>query len=328
MNGYEELTGSELQPLSGRQGGIQIAVEGKDEKKADPTTIIRSEYGDSEVVIFGDSSLPTMVTYPDIGSNYDSCFKGFFQFCGENSAFKHFRLVHISPPGQHYGAAPLKTKLTMEKLGKHFEKVLGDLNIKSFHAFGCGAGSYVMLDYAAKNPYKILSMILVNPVADKSWVIDWFYEKCNIFANKYLNYDKWWKEQFLKRWFHRDTISSNKNLVELQEKLFFRTNQENIKNISHAFTHRTDITTTLKKIKARAIIICADGGLPEQEAVTVMGAMHHDTTWVKVRNSGVMLTQEKPYELLHPINLFYAGILGTDITKRMLERSLALMRRE
>jgi len=70
---------------------------------------------------------------------------------------------------------------------------------------------------------------------------DWFYEKCNIFANNYVKYDRWWVEQFTRRWFHRSTLQENLPLLELHEKLFFRMNQKNVENIQRAFTLRRDI---------------------------------------------------------------------------------------
>mmetsp|Transcript_11688 Transcript_11688/g.28792 ORF Transcript_11688/g.28792 Transcript_11688/m.28792 type:complete len:336 (-) Transcript_11688:284-1291(-) len=319
----------ELKPLS-KGAGINIAVEGKGGELGDsesPAQLIESEWGDCEVVVIGDRKKPAVVTYPDAGTNYDSCFKGFFRFIGSNTCFKHFCFVHINPPGQHFSAPKLEAQLSMEDLRKHFEFVLEKVGVsKAFHGFGLGMGAYLMLDYASKHPNRLLSLTLISPTAQKSWYFDWVYEKMNIYANHYFRYDTWWKDQFLKRWFHRYTIKENTNLVEMHEKLFFRINQENVYNIQRAFTSRPDITKELLKIKCRTLIAVADGSLLENEAVAVMGGMADNigVTWIKVRNAGSFLTEEAPRCLLHPINLFHAGAMGTAITKDMLEYSQKL----
>eukprot|EP00466_Bigelowiella_natans_P019124 jgi/Bigna1/68047/fgenesh1_pg.5_\ len=318
--------GEELKMLN-KGDGIQIQVENGQKQVGDndefQPEIISSEWGDSEVIIVGDRKLPALVTYPDAGTNFDSCFKLFIQFCGSNCVFKHFHFVHVNPPGQHFGASTLETTLTMESLTKHLEHVLKQAKVNKFHALGCGMGSYVFLDFASKNPDRLQTLMLISPVAEKSWYFDWIYEKCNIFANKVLKYDRWWVEQFTTRWFHRLTIRENTELLELHEKLFFRLNQANVKNIQVAFTSRKDIREQLKSIKCQTLILVADGGLMENEALAVMAAMQENkhVTWVKVRNAGVLLTEEAPKCLLNPINLFFNSIFGTKITKEMLEFS-------
>mmetsp|Transcript_13538 Transcript_13538/g.18754 ORF Transcript_13538/g.18754 Transcript_13538/m.18754 type:complete len:221 (+) Transcript_13538:415-1077(+) len=211
----------------------------------------------------------------------------------------------------------------MEDLTKHLEVVLEHVKVSQFYGFGCGMGSYVLLDFASKYPQRLKALILINPTAEKSWYFDWFYEKCNIFANNYVKYDRWWVEQFTRRWFHRSTLQENLPLLELHEKLFFRMNQKNVENIQRAFTLRRDIRSDLDKIKCRTIILAADGGLTENEAVAVMAAMKNnpDCSWVKIGYSGVLLPAESPRLILHPINLFLYGSIGTKITKEMLEFS-------
>eukprot|EP00954_Amorphochlora_amoebiformis_P005290 416674-Amorphochlora_amoeboformis.AAC.2 len=133
---YPMPTTSELQPLS---KGISIAVESKEHKNLD-AEIIKTKFGECEVVVTGRKELPVMVTYPDIGTNYNSCFKSFFQFVGTDNAFKQFRFVHISPPGMHYGSPDLSNNLSMPDLAEHMKVVLEELKIRNFHAFGCGVG--------------------------------------------------------------------------------------------------------------------------------------------------------------------------------------------
>jgi len=317
----------EFKPLNRSNRGASVTIEGKDTDENEGT-IIKSEYGDCEVTILGDRKLPAMVTYPDVGTTYDSCYKGFFQFCGDNCVFKHYCLIHINPPGQHYGSETLKKKLSMQDLTEHLVHILDEVKVTNFHAMGCGMGAYVMLDFASKYPKRMQSMILINPSSQKSWTLDRFYAKCNIFAKSYFKYDKWWKDQFIRRWFHRSTIMGNLDLVDIHEKLFFRLNQKNVKMLSSSFMARKDITKQLSSINCRTILLVSEseGNLNEQEAVHVMDGLKHmkDTTWIKVKNSGVLLTEEAPGALLHPLNLFYAGDMGLLITKDMLDHSRAL----
>ena len=71
--------------------------------------IIKTEYGDITVAIKGDRSNPTILTYHDLGLNYTSNFKGFFNVPVSDitDIVQNFCIVHVNAPGQEEGARVL-----------------------------------------------------------------------------------------------------------------------------------------------------------------------------------------------------------------------------
>lgn len=320
--GYVEL--DPRSPPTAQSLGVSVEPA---ETKGHPNAVrvASTKYGECEVVILGDRKRqPVLVTYPDVGCTFDSCTRSFVQFCGSESALSRFCQVHVSPPGMYYGAGVLETKLSMTDLKNHLVHVLKSLEIDSFHGFAVGMGGYLMLSLASESPSRVQSLVLVNPTAQKQWWIDWAVEKSGKVLLDVLRWDRYWKRKFISRWFHPLTIKSNTDLVEAQESMFFRANSKNVKIIASAFSARSDILSSLKSIKARTLLLVADGSVSEMDCTAIMGAMPRLTVeWAKVKTCGVLMTEERPAALLHPMNLFYAG-LGIKVSKAMLERSRKL----
>ena len=71
--------------------------------------VVNTKYGDVMVAIKGDRANPTILTYHDLGLNYISNFKSFFNFpiSDITEIVENFCIVHVNAPGQEEGAQVL-----------------------------------------------------------------------------------------------------------------------------------------------------------------------------------------------------------------------------
>ena len=142
---------------------------------------IETSGGTIHVAIQGTRTTKTaIVTLPDIGLDYVSCFQSFFCFHQFQPLLKHFCVYHLSFPGQHNNAAPLPDNYvypTMDELAAITKEVMDAYKLKYSICLGVGAGANVLLRLSLNFPEAVECLVLVNGTCSTATWAEWGYQK-------------------------------------------------------------------------------------------------------------------------------------------------------
>jgi protein NDRG1 len=133
------------------------------------------------VVVCGDQDKPALLTYPDVGLNYVSCFEGLFS-CPEASSilYHNFCIYHVDAPGHEVGAPeipPDQRLLSVDDLADQVAEVL---------------------DFFGE---RALGLILVSPLCRAPSWTEWIYNKAMINFLYFCGMSGFVKDALLHRYF-------------------------------------------------------------------------------------------------------------------------------
>uniref|UniRef100_A0A8C9RU50 NDRG family member 4 n=1 Tax=Scleropages formosus TaxID=113540 RepID=A0A8C9RU50_SCLFO len=123
---------------------------------------------------------PAILTYHDVGLNYQLCFSTLFNCHEMQEITKHFAVCHVDAPGQQTGATQLPPGYqypTMKQLAGMLPSVLHHFGIKRIVGMGVGAGAYISANFALLFPDLVEGLVLVNIDASGRGWIDWTTSK-------------------------------------------------------------------------------------------------------------------------------------------------------
>lgn len=279
--------------------------------------MVSTSYGPISVTVCGDQDKPALVTYPDVGLNYLSCFEGLFS-CPEASSvlFHNFCIFHIDPPGHEIGtpeSSPEKPPLSVDDLADQVAEVLDYFGLDEVIGMGVTGGAYVLSLFACKYTDRALGLILVSPLArTPSWT-EWLNNQALISLLYFCGMTGFVKEKLLQRYFSAEVRDASAAAGDTDPLMTFRRSMDDrrSKQVMHylqAIQYRRDLTENLKKLKCRTLILVGDQSPFHREAVHISDAMNRRyNALIEVEGCGSLVTEERPQSMLVPIELFLTG---------------------
>jgi pimeloyl-ACP methyl ester carboxylesterase len=293
---------------------------------------IKTLFGPQRVVVQGDTRLPALFTYHDIGLNSTSCFQGFFNYPEMQAIKKHFCLYHINALGQQDGAPTLPNGLgpvnlptgpdyvypTLDQLASMILPVLEHFKIRSFIGFGVGAGANVLSRFALFYPDKVEGLILINGTAEKCGWIEWGYQKWNAWYLKSGQMTAGVEEYLLWHWFGSKTMEENQDLVQVYTDYMRSINSTNLGHFVSSYIARTDLGILrevdptkkfgVKNFKCSVMLASGNNSAHLDDVVEMNGRLDPtNSTWMKF-DCGGMLLEECPEKLSEAMRLFLQGL--------------------
>uniref|UniRef100_A0A8C9WAF2 NDRG family member 4 n=1 Tax=Scleropages formosus TaxID=113540 RepID=A0A8C9WAF2_SCLFO len=118
---------------------------------------------------------PAILTYHDVGLNYQLCFSTLFNCHEMQEITKHFAVCHVDAPGQQTGATQLPPGYQYPTM-KQLAGMLGQCK-RRIVGMGVGAGAYISANFALLFPDLVEGLVLVNIDASGRGWIDWTTSK-------------------------------------------------------------------------------------------------------------------------------------------------------
>lgn len=117
-----------------------------------------------------------MLTFPENGLTFESCFQSLFNLVDSSSPLSGFRIIHIDPvglqPGDAFVFLPIQglsirdfhdtSRSILSCFSDQVMIVCRHYNIESFIGVGVGLGSYVLTSFAISNPRMVQGLILIS----------------------------------------------------------------------------------------------------------------------------------------------------------------------
>ena len=292
----------------------------KDELYAEE--VVNTKYGDVMVAIKGDRANPTILTYHDLGLNYISNFKSFFNFpiSDITEIVQNFRIVHVNAPGQEEGARVLPEDFEypdMDQLADQVNDVINHFGIERFVGIGVGLGANVLIRYVLKYPQRVYSLMIINAGCNASGWIEWGYQKRNISQLRLHGMTE--SVMFYLLLFHfgrRTSFSSDRsNIYQIKSKSKYEI-KEYIEKL-----HASNLAKLTEKYNQRTAIDLDTCGTINVPVLNVVGSYSHfvyeaailnntlnpkKTEWLKFENCG-MVVFEKTQKLAEAFRIFLQG---------------------
>ncbi|XP_024385493.1 protein NDL2 [Physcomitrium patens] len=279
--------------------------------------LVPTSFGSVTVTVCGDQEKPALVTYPDVGLNYFSCFEGLFSSPEASSVlFYNFCVYHIDPPGHEVGApeiSPEEYSLSVDDLAYQVAEVLDYFGIDEVIGLGATAGAYILSLFACKYPDRALGLILVSPVAQATSWTEWLHNQAMINLLYFCGMTNFVKDNLMKRYFGlevrdaADAAGRTDVLQTIRQNLDDR-RCENVMRYLQAIHQRHDLTENLKKLRCRTLILVGEESPFYHEALHISNAMNRRyNALIEVEGCGSLVTEERPQSMLVPIELFLTG---------------------
>nr|CAN68782.1 hypothetical protein VITISV_018992 [Vitis vinifera] len=305
--------------------------------------VVKTSKGSISVFVCGDQEKPALITYPDVALNYMSCFQGLF-FCPDAASLllHNFCIYHIDAPGHEgqeshfcyrrrglpFSDSPLRVKLeaprspttSVEVYGSwflHFLEPYGFCQgwlkrLKEVLCLGVTAGAYILTLFAMKYKERVLGLILVSPVCKAPSWTEWLYNKVLLNLLYFYGMCGVLKECLLQRYFSKELRcglhGAESDIIQSCRRLLDERQSLNVMRFLQAVNERQDLTESLKKLQCKTLIFVGESSPFHAESVHMSAKMDRKSSvLVEIQACGSLVTEEHPYAMLIPIELFLMG---------------------
>ncbi|KAF4374393.1 hypothetical protein G4B88_026280 [Cannabis sativa] len=227
-----------------------------------------------------------------------SCFQGLL-FCQDAASLLHnFCIYHIDAPGHELGANVISSDdplLSVDDLADQVVEVLDFFGLREVMCFGVTAGAYILTLFAMKYRERVLGLILVSPICKAPSWTEWLYNKVlmNLLYFMELRCGMHGAES--------DIIQACRRLLDERQSL-------NVMRFLHAINERHDLTEGFKKLQCKTLIFVGDCSPFHAESLYMSTKMDRKgCALVEVQACGSLVTEEHPYAMVVPIELFLMG---------------------
>ncbi|KAI4377778.1 hypothetical protein MLD38_015356 [Melastoma candidum] len=275
--------------------------------------VVSTVTGKVVVTVYGDQDKPGLITYPDLGVNYLSCFRGLFSSHEAASLLCHnFCVYHIHPPGHEVGAAAINREapvLTVGALADQILEVLNYFKLDQVMCLGQTAGAYILSLFAMKYKDRVLGLILISPVCRSASWPEWFYNKLTSHILHYSGMSTIVKDILIKRYFSKDA-RGNAEGPELGtvgdcRRMLGEKDATNIWRYLHAIDRRHDLTRGLKGLTRPTLIFVGDHSPFVSDAHHMARKLGKKLcTLVEVQACGSMVSEEQELAMQVPLENF------------------------
>jgi len=310
--------------------------------------VLNTEYGPVTVTHIGDPSKPPCLAVPEVGLNHRTCFQALLAASGPHSLLlEHWRFVFVDPPGcqvrflesipARVGAptlcraphpqrvlcrvqapdaeAPAQAlHLTLDKLALHVGEIISLLKLREVLGLGVGNGGWVLARCAAARPDAFCGLALISPSCSRA---GWWEWAAGHYCAAQLQYHKTWtpgtKEHMARRLFAPATLElppgGDADLVAA----FARGLEEQVppaaaRRYLLAALSRPDLAPMLKQLRCRVLLLYGTQALYQSDCMALAAAVDKSRLAMVDVSGGVLLTEERPGDLLSPLQLFLTAL--------------------
>ncbi|RVW74000.1 Protein NDL1 [Vitis vinifera] len=198
--------------------------------------------------------------------------------------------------------------IDMEKLVRKLKEVL---------CLGVTAGAYILTLFAMKYKERVLGLILVSPVCKAPSWTEWLYNK-ECLLQRYFSKElrcglhgaesdiiqscrREWEVELLDE---RQSLNVMRFLQAINEGAI----ESGPQLITKCVCRRQDLTESLKKLQCKTLIFVGESSPFHAESVHMSAKMDRKSSvLVEIQACGSLVTEEHPYAMLIPIELFLMG---------------------
>ncbi len=200
--------------------------------------------------------------------------------------------------------------LSIDLFADDLIEFMDNMNIDKAIVCGLSMGGYIALNAEERFPKRIEALILCDTqcIADSPEVKKKRYQTIEeIEANGVAEFN----EGFIKKVFHKDTFTNNKEVVKQLRTIVFANSQHIIVQGLVALAERSETCSALSDIAIPTLIICGreDEVTPLAQSESMNSAIKGSVLNI-IENAGHVSNLEHPHEFAKHISDFLSGLIG------------------
>ena len=206
-----------------------------------------------------------------------------------------------------------ESPLSIDLFGEDLIAFMDKMKIEKAIICGLSMGGYIALHTQKRFPERFEALVLCDTqcIADTPEVKKNRYKTIDeIESNGVAGFN----EGFLKKVFHKDSYTNNKELVNQLRFVVFANSQHIITQGLKAIAERLETCSTLNEIKIPTLIICGkeDDVTPLAQSESMHSSIQSSILKV-IENAGHVSNLEQPHEFAKHLSDFLAGLTGVGI---------------
>lgn len=226
------------------------------------------------------------------------------QPCGKNNQSPTRALVDTPSTGGY-----------IDDMLERIEHIIDHLGIHECLGLGVGNGGYLLAKYAArrgnnKNPF--VGLILISPSCRKSSWWEWTTGSLAALRLSKFGWSRSVIDHFSHRLFSPSTtryLGGDSDLMKSFRREIRTMDADAVAQYLKAALSRGDIRPELKHITCRILLVYGEQSMYQGESMEL--ASHVDKSnfaLVEVQHAGTLVNEERPSELLSPLQLFLTAL--------------------
>lgn len=308
--------------------------------------VVSTSYGPLTVTIFGDRKKSPCIAYHEVGLNHHTCFHSLVVASGPASLLlKNFYVLFIDAPGcqviyylnhsllcilvaSHPVFTPASPSfslqapdatlppeaqgLTLEKMADQVYEVAQHYNLRECLGLGVGNGGYILAECAACHPKLFAGLVLISPSCRPAGWWEWAMGRVAAMHLRTWGWTSTARNHFARRLFSPATLQilgGDSDLIRA-----FRRDIQTIPPAAAeayftAVLNRPSLVPAVKILKCRVLMVYGAEGLYEGDCMELSAAIDKSRfALMEVQYSGVLVNEERPTELLSPVQLFLTAL--------------------
>lgn len=175
-----------------------------------------------------------------------------------------------------------------------------------------GNGGYILTHCAAEHPGLFAGLILISPSCQPSGWWEWGMGRMALVALRTWGWAATARDYFAKRLFSPATLQflgGDSDLLRAFHRDIQTVNPEAVAAYLSAVLYRPSLIPFVKKLKCRVLLVYGAEGLYENDCMEISNAINKSRfALLEVQHAGVLVNEEKPTEMLSPLQLFLTAL--------------------
>ncbi|KAJ8013240.1 hypothetical protein DPEC_G00051210 [Dallia pectoralis] len=278
---------------------------------------VETEFGKFHCTVKGvhRGNHPVIITFHDIGLNYQSCFSPLFSHEDMQEILWHFVVCHVNAPGQHEGASLLSPEYqypSMDQLSEALPQILDHFRFQTVIGLGCGAGAYILTKLALNHPDMVEGLVLINinPRAESLM---------GSVAHKFTGWAHTLPDSVIDHMFGKKEIQNNPDLIATYRKQIANSvNRSNLAQFIKSYQSRRDLEigklvpgthNNVRTLNCPTLLVVGDSSPAVQAVIGCNSKLSPTkTTLLKMADCGGLPQVSQPGKLTEALKYFIQGM--------------------
>ncbi|EGC32606.1 hypothetical protein DICPUDRAFT_57015 [Dictyostelium purpureum] len=257
-------------------------------------------------------NMPTIISYHDLGLNHSTCFSPFFNHPNMKNILPYLNIIHIDAPGHEFNSESIPSSQypTIYEMAEDIQYVVDYFKIKMFIGLGAGAGGCVLTQYATLFPKTIMGLILVGSVIKSFSWLDWVKSWVELTTLPSLKNPTGVRNYLINHYYADNLEETNPDLLENIKREMLLINPDNLYHYVHSFVKREDIKEDqIKALSCKVLLVVGKDSSYREDIIDLFSHFNpRNSTILQVQDCGILVTAEKPGDIIEPFKLFMQGI--------------------
>ncbi|KAM9961236.1 hypothetical protein ACTFIR_004073 [Dictyostelium discoideum] len=257
-------------------------------------------------------NMPTIISYHDLGLNHTTCFSPFFNHPNMNHILPYLNIIHIEAPGHEFNAETIPSSQypSITEMAEDIQYVLDYFKVKVFIGLGAGAGGCILTQYSIFYPRSVVGLVLVGSVIKSFSWLDWVKSWVELTTLPSLKNPTGVRKYLIDHYYADNLEETNPDLLDIIKKEMVLINPDNLYHYVHSFVKRDDIKEEqIKALGCKILLVVGKDSTYKEDIIDLFSQFNpRNSTILQVPDCGILVTAEKPGDIVEPFKLFMQGI--------------------